>query len=159
MKTAVDTNVLLDLLGGEPSAAGVARRALAEAMANGPVSICPVVYTELAANFPSPQEAASFVHGLRLQEEGFSSEALFEAASAWKRYTARRGNDIQCPRCGRRLILHCPTCGAPLTWRQHILADFLIGGYALRQADCLLTRDAGYYRTYFPDLGLIAPGG
>jgi len=37
-----------------------------------------------------------------------------------------------------------------------MLADFLVGGLALHQADRLATRDLGFYRTYFPTLAVLA---
>jgi len=38
-----------------------------------------------------------------------------------------------------------------------VAADFLIGAHALRQADRLLTRDHGFYRTCFNGLRVLDP--
>lgn len=159
MKTAVDTNVLLDILAGEPIACSSAGQAIANAVSRGPTVICQVVYAELAATFGSLEEVTGFLHDMQISVEGFSAEATFAAARAWKSYAARRGTQTECPRCGHKSTITCPSCQAPLAWRQHIIADFLVGGHASEQADCLLTRDFGYFRSYFPSLRLIAPTG
>ncbi|HQU13878.1 MAG TPA: DNA-binding protein, partial [Thermodesulfobacteriota bacterium] len=51
MTSAVDTNVLLDLLTGDAAVADKARNALVEAGSRGGMVICEIVYAELAAAF------------------------------------------------------------------------------------------------------------
>jgi hypothetical protein len=116
-----------------------------------------MVYAELAAAFPDASELTEFIADLNLQITDFNVRALQDAATAWRQYTSRRGARVQCARCGHQVRVDCAKCGVPIVWRQHIITDFLIGAHALRQADRLITRDTGYYPTYFPTLTLVNP--
>jgi hypothetical protein len=116
------------------------------------------VYAELAPHFTQHEELTRFLTDLGIELSDFSADALWYSGEAWRAYHRRRGPQVECPRCGYRATISCSSCQAPLAWRQHVIADFLIGGHALAQTDALLTRDPGYYRTYFPRLQLVVPG-
>jgi predicted nucleic acid-binding protein len=158
MTVAIDSNILFDLLVGDSEASSAARQVLLEATGLGRLVISPAVYAELAAGFGDRRELEEFLHDFGIQLATPTPEALWRAAEAWIAYTRQRGRSIQCPGCGQRIDVQCPACHSPLVWRQHLITDFLIGGHALADADMLLTRDRGYYRTYFPQLKIVAPG-
>lgn len=134
MTTAVDSSVLLDVLGADPRFGEKSRDALRRAYDRGALVACDVVWAEVRAHFPSDEacEAALGVLGLRF--EPLSHEAALVAGRLWRE--SREG-----VRGGR----------------SRVMADFLIGAHALVQAEMLLTRDRGFYQRYFRGLRLVDP--
>jgi hypothetical protein len=153
MITAVDTNILLDVLIPDAPHGDESERALAEALRAGAVVISDPVYAELAVHFPEQERLDRFLADTGLRLESSNAEVLYRAGRAWSGYIRRRPA-LACPQCGARQEIHCDECGASVQPRQHVVADFIIGAHALVQADQLLTRDRGYYATYFPELTL-----
>jgi len=156
MITAVDTNIILDvLIPGEPF--GESSKGLLDRYSSkGKLILCEVVFAELAARFPSEDELASFLADTRMNLVYSNEKSLYMAGSRWLEYARKSAkNRFLCSKCGHTLEATCPQCKAVLTKRLHVLADFLIGAHALVNADCILSRDLGVYKTYFGDLKVI----
>jgi predicted nucleic acid-binding protein len=152
--TAVDTNILLDVLTPGAAHAEVSDTALTQALTEGPLIVCELVYSELASHFPGSRELERFFSDTTIKLVRSTEDALVAAGEAWRGYARRRGTALLCSQCGNRQTVRCGHCGAAVGPRQHVLPDFIIGAHALLQADRLLTRDRGYYSTYFPTLNL-----
>lgn len=154
MISAVDTNVLLDLLVPDASFGDQSEAALLQSSQAGALLISEVVYSELSAQFPDQKTLDRFLGETGIGLERSSSAALHLAGTKWRDYASRRRTTFTCVRCGAPVSVHCDQCGARRRSRQHVLADFLIGAHAINHADRLVTRDRGYYSTYFPKLNL-----
>ncbi len=133
MKTAVDTSVLLDIFGADPTFGERSREALRDAYNKGALVACDVTWAEVRAHFPNDSsfEDAMRLIGIRFDPIGL--EAARMAGQLWKERRKR---------------------GAK---RDRIVPDFLIGAHAQHQADALLSRDRGFYNSYFKDLSTIDP--
>jgi len=156
MITAVDTNVILDLLIPGAPHQEESLKLLKDSLNKGSLVIPEVVYAELSSQFQSRETLDSFLNSTGIQLNAVSKEALWIAGMRWKAYRRQRKNSIYCSDCGKRATVGCAACGAVIHFKQHIISDFVIGGFSLVQAQKLLTRDRGFYRTYFADLEIIS---
>jgi len=151
--TAVDTNALLALLYGDEHA-DRSEAELRRVYREGRVVITPIVYAELAADghFDTVSELDPFLEDFSIRVVEPSREALFRAGEQFQQYAVRRPDGLQCPSCGTKQSVCCKECNENLAPRQHIAADFLIGGHATVDGDGLVSFDTAFYGTYFPEL-------
>jgi predicted nucleic acid-binding protein len=131
--TAVDTNVLLDVLRGDGSFGAGSVRALRRCGADGGLIACEVVWAELASQFQDKIACSQAMDQFGVAFDELGVDAAMVSGLHHRSYRAG---------------------GGP---KQRIVADFLIGSHAQLQADQLLTRDRGFYRTYFSDLLIVDP--
>jgi predicted nucleic acid-binding protein len=135
MITAIDTNILLDILVPNENFYEASANALQHAADNGTLVISDIVYAELCIHFEAQRECDAFLEGNEIRVQALGREAHFLASRAWRTYRKQGGK------------------------RTRILADFFIGAHAQKQATRLLSRDRGFYRKLFPSLDLHDPAG
>jgi predicted nucleic acid-binding protein len=135
MITAIDTNILLDILVPNEDFYEASANALQEAAGEGSLVISDIGYAELCIHFETRRDCDAFLEGNEIRVQGLAREAHFLASRAWRTYRQQGGK------------------------RTRILADFLIGAHAQEQATRLLSRDRGFYHKLFPSLDLRDPAG
>jgi predicted nucleic acid-binding protein len=156
MISAVDTNILLDILIPGEAFAGSSKKLLDRHLSKGSLIIGEVVFAELSSNFPTEKELGRFLSETGIRLVPSNERSLYEAGARWAGYSRKsRKNRFLCSRCGHPFEVACPQCAAACGKRLHVLADFLIGAHALANADCLLSRDLGVYKHYFSELRVV----
>ena len=133
MITAIDTNVLLDILVPDPQYFDAAVEAIEASEERGSLVICDVVYAELCVHFASQADCDDFLTSNEIRVEALTRAAHFAASRMWRMYRAQGG------------------------MRNRILPDFFVGAHARFQADRLITRDRGFYGGFFAGLRVVDP--
>lgn len=129
----VDTNVLIDVLQGDPQWADWSIQQLRAQSQLHELTINPIIYSELSLVYESIEALDETIATMRLAFREIPRPALFLAAKAFVRY--RREGGV----------------------KHNVRADFFIGGHAAVAKCAVLTRDPARYRSYFPTVDLLAP--
>ena len=154
MITAVDTNILLDILIPNQPHLKSSLQKLEKASKKGKIIICEIVYAELASQFDNLSDLNAFLTDTHIEIVWNSKESLFTTSRIWIEYHVQHSKKRFCPECGKQINAACPLCGSRLNIPRRILNDFIVGTHAQTFADTFLTRDRGFYRKNFSDVTL-----
>ena len=137
---AIDSSVLIDLLGDDPQMADAAEHCVRDALARGPVVLCDVVVSEITAGLGHGTDIMDVVEAMGMSYLPVERRSAIRAGEMQRRFNQRRragsGGNGPSIRTG---------------------PDFIVGAHALLQCAGLITRDAGFFRDYFKGLKVIVP--
>jgi predicted nucleic acid-binding protein len=133
MITALDTSVLLNVFLPDPIFHDRSLRAVEIAFQQGRLVICEPVYAELAGQFSSQSTLDTILEEVGIDVEALGRDTAYAAGQAFKKYRKAGGK------------------------RNRIITDFLVGSHAAVQGYTLMTRDRGFYRSYFHRLAMVDP--
>ena len=128
MITAVDTSVLLDVFLADDRYGEQSKEQLRTAYDSGAIIICDIVYAELVPAFRDRGVLDRALQEINATTSPVDTAIAYDAGVRWMRYRQ---------------------AGGP---RKRIITDFLIGAHAVAVAQTFLTRDRGFFSTYFPEL-------
>lgn len=135
---AIDTSVLIDLI-GEDARAAAAEDAVRSALSQGPVVACEVVFSEVVAGLGHGSILVDMLEEAGIGFVPLEQRSAVRAGEMQRRYKERL-------RAGKEP--HAQARAVP---------DFLVGAHALLQCSGLITRDASFFRDYFKGLKVIVP--
>ena len=140
---AVDSSVLIDLLGDAPGA-DAAEAALRLALSSGPVVLCDVVLSEVTAGLGHGSEVMDALEEMGLRFLAIDQRAAIRAGEMQRKFKQRLADKGSAAKAGAASS-------------SRAMPDFLVGAHAMLQCDGLITRDQGFFRDYFKGLKVIVP--
>ncbi|RZI62192.1 MAG: type II toxin-antitoxin system VapC family toxin [Rubrivivax sp.] len=144
---AVDSSVLIDLLGDAPGA-DAAEAALRLALSSGPVVLCDVVLSEVTAGLGHGSEVMDALEEMGLSFLAIDQRAAIRAGEMQRKFKQRLADKGGPAKADATAAAVAATRAMP---------DFLVGAHAMLQCDGLITRDQGFFRDYFKGLKVIVP--
>jgi len=131
MITSVDTNILLDVFLPDKKFVADSSKLLKSAYDEGALIICDIVYAELVPQFNDRKSLDRTLSEINVKTSALNTDIAFIAGERWNLYRKSGG-------------------------RNRIITDFLIGAHASEKADRFLTRDRGFYQSYFQELNILS---
>lgn len=131
--TLVDSDVVLDSLTANHEWSEWSDQWLSSLWLQQAAVTNQIVFAEVSVYLDSYDATAAVLSPSRFRWAGLPWAAAFEAGKAYLLYRRHGG------------------------LRRSPMPDFYIGAHAMVEGLTLLTRDATRYRTYFPDLDIVAP--
>jgi predicted nucleic acid-binding protein len=125
--------VIIDVVTGNPHWAEWSSSMLAHCAERGMLVINPIIYAEVSVGFERIEELDEVLPADSFRREPLPWDAAFLAGKCFLAYRRQGGT------------------------RRSPLPDFYIGAHAAIEGLPLLTRDPRRYRTYFPQLTILAP--